>query len=80
MFDTLRLVLHYTYFTSYITLHEFYFKKQDSIHKYILLKIIKETHIRNVIADLPYMLHFMHAACHVADCLSYIKKVKVVFI
>ena len=70
MFDTLHLVLHYTYFTSCITLHEFYLKKQDSIHKYTLLKIIKGTHVRNVIAGLPYMLHFMHVMCHVADCLS----------
>ena len=39
---------------------------------YTLLKIIKGTRVRNDIAGLPYMLHFMHAVCHVGDCLSYI--------
>ena len=60
-----RLILHYTYFISknktvYISIH--------------YSKYLREHIVRNVIADLPYMLHFMHAACHVADCLSYIKK------
>ena len=29
--------------------------------KYTPLKIIKGTHVRNVISGLPYMLHFTHA-------------------
>ena len=28
-----------------------------------LLKIIKGTHVRNGITDLPYILHFMHDVC-----------------
>ena len=28
-----------------------------------LLKIIKGTHVRNVISGLPYMSHFMHSVC-----------------
>ena len=30
---------------------------------YTLLKIIKGTHVRNGITDLPYILHFMHDVC-----------------
>ena len=36
-----------------------------------LLKIIKGTHVRNGIAGLPYIFHFMHDACLIGWCLSY---------
>ena len=40
---------------------------------YTLLKIIKGTHVRNGIAGLPDMLHFVHDVCLIGLCISYIK-------
>ena len=39
-------------------------------HRYTLPKIIKGTHVRNVISGLPYMLYCMHAVgpMVVGDC------------